>query len=194
LSLPDELRQKLLGLGASSQLFTIRPGEDCDLYLEHSIVDATYYGVASKEKLKKQYAAKMWLVEQERTVKYREIIQQQGSSLGVLPVPKLSFQKSFFKGKVLFKKEMGVGVGFKKPGDPSSFGKVYQYDFDVNKIRGPVKELVEANGWKFEQTILDYKSSRRGVSAPQQASFCSECGSKLPSGAVFCENCGQKVR
>ena len=193
MSLPDELRQKLLGLGASSQLFTIRPGEDCDLYLEHSIVDARYYGAASKEKLKKQYAAKMWLVEQERTVKYREIIQQQGSSLGVLPVPKLSFQKSSFKGKTLFKKEMGVGVGFKKPGDPSSFGKVYQYDFDVNKIRGPVKELVEANGWKFEQTILDYKSSRRGVSAPQQASFCSECGSKLPSGAVFCENCGQKV-
>ena len=193
MSLPDELRQKLLGLGASSQLFTIQPGEDCDLYLEHSIVDARYYGAASKEKLKKQYAAKMWLVEQERTVKYREIIQQQGSSLGVLPVPKLSFQKSSFKGKTLFKKEMGVGVGFKKPGDPSSFGKVYQYDFDVNKIRGPVKELVEANGWKFEQTILDYKSSRRGVSAPQQASFCSECGSKLPSGAVFCENCGQKV-
>lgn len=187
------MREKLLNLGASNQLFTIRPGEDCDLYLEHTVVDAKYYGVASKEKLKKQYEAKMWLVEDERVVKYREIIEQKSSSMGVLPLPKLSFQTSKFKGKVLTKKEMGFGLGFKKPGDPSSLGKAYQYDFDVNKIRGPVKDLVEANGWKFEQIIMDYKPSTRVVIAPQQASFCSQCGSKVDANALFCTNCGQKV-
>jgi hypothetical protein len=187
------MRERLLALGASNKLFTVRPGEDCDLYLEHAVVDAEYYGVASKEKLKKQYAAKMWLVEEERVVKYREIIEEQSSSVGVLPVPKLSAEKSFFKGKVLFKKEMGVGVGFKKPGEPSSFGKVYQYDFDVTKIRGPVKELVEANGWKFEQIIMDYKPSKRAASAPQQANYCSQCGTQLPTGTAFCTNCGKKV-
>ncbi len=180
-------------LGASSQLFTIRPGEDCDLYLEHKIVDAKYYGVASEEKLKKQYAVKMWLVDEERVVKYREIIGEQSSSAGVLPVPKLSTEKSFFKGKVLFKKEMGIGVGFKKPGDPSSLGTVYKYDFDVNTIRKPVKELVEANSWKFEQIIMDYKPSKSPAGTPQQASYCSECGSPLPTGAAFCANCGKKV-
>jgi hypothetical protein len=157
--LPESLKQQLIDLGKSNELFTIRPGEDCDLYLEHKIVDANYYGVASKESLKKQYAAKIWLVEPAHTVKYREVIDEQSTSAGVLPTPKLSFQKSFFKGKVLFQKEKGAGFGFKKPADPTSFGKVYQYDFDVTKIRGPVKQLVESNGWKFEQVILDYRPS-----------------------------------
>jgi hypothetical protein len=186
--LSADLRQKLLDLGASNPLLTIRSGEDCDLYLENKIVDAEYYGVASKEKVKKLYAAKMWLVEPERTVKYREIIKEQESSVGVLPTPKLSFQKSSFKGKVLFKKEMGVGFGFKKPGDPSSLSKVYQYDFDVAKIRGPVKELVQANDWKFEQIISDYRPP-----LGQGQRFCGQCGTALTAGASFCTNCGQRV-
>jgi hypothetical protein len=178
----------LIDLGTSNPLFTIRPGDDCDLYLAHIIVDAKYYGVASKEQLKKQYSAKMWLVEPERTVKYREIIQEQNQDVGVLPAPKLSFQKSFVKGKVLFQKEKGVAFGFKKPADPGSFGKVYDYDFDVTKIRGPVKELVEANGWKFEQIILDYQPA-----SGQGRGFCKQCGTALLSGAAFCTNCGQKI-
>ena len=152
----SDLREKLIQLGQSNQQFTITPGQDCDLYLQHSIVDAKYHGIASKEQVKKQYAAKIWIVDQERTVKYREIIQEASSSAGVLPAPKLSFQKSAFKGKVLFKKEKEVAFGFKKPADPSSFGKVYQYDFDVRKIRDPIKDLVESDGWKFEQILTDY--------------------------------------
>ena len=184
----EALKQKLVDLGTSNPQFTIRSGEDCDLYLEHTIVDAKYYGIASKEQVSKRYAAKMWLVEPERTVRYREIIQEQDRSVGVLPAPKLSFEKSAFKGKVLFKKEKGVAFGFKKPADPSSFGKAYQYDFDVSKIRGPVKELVEANGWRFEQIILDYQPARE-----QQPRFCGQCGAALLAGAAFCTNCGQKI-
>ena len=181
------LRQKLIDLGASNPLFTIRPGDDCDLYLSHTIVDSKYYGIASKEQIKKQYAAKIWLVEPERTVKYREIIQEQDQSVGVLPAPKLTFQKSFVKGKVLFQKEKSIAFGFKKPADPGSFGKVYDYDFDVMKIRGPVKKLVEENGWRFEQIILDHKPAR------QEQRFCGKCGTALPLGATFCTNCGQKA-
>jgi hypothetical protein len=135
----------------------------------------------------KRYAAKMWLVEEDRTLKYREIIQEEDRSAGVLPAPKLSSEKSVFKGKVLFKKEKGVGFGFKKPGDASSFGKAFQYDFDVKKIRDPVKQLVEANGWKFEQIILDYQRPR------QYQNFCSQCGASLAAEAAFCMNCGQKI-
>ena len=156
------LREKLIDLGTSNPLFTIRPGDDCDLYLAHTIVDAKYYGIGSKERVKKQYAAKMWLVESERAVKYREVIQEQDKSIGVLPAPKLGFQKSF--------------------------GKVYDYDFDVIKIRGPVKELVESNGWKFEQIIFDYRPA-----GGLDQRFCGQCGTALPLGAAFCTNCGQKA-
>jgi len=186
--LSEALKQKLVDLGTSNPQFTIRAGGDCDLYLEHTIVDAKYYGVASKEQVSKRYAAKIWLVEPERTVKYREIIQEQERSVGVFPTPKLGFEKSSFKGKVLFKKEKGLAIGFKKPGDPSSLGKVYQYDFDVTKIRGPVKGLVESNGWRFEQIILDYQPAQ-----VQGQRFCGECGAALTAGALFCTNCGKKA-
>jgi hypothetical protein len=189
----DEMREKLLNLGASNQLFTITPAKDCDLHLEHKIVDAKFYGVASKENLSKQYQAKIWLVEGERVVKYREIIKEKSSSLGLLSAPKLSFQTSTFKGKVLTQKEKGFGFGFKKPADPSSIGKTYEYDYDVNKIRGPVKDLVESNGWKFEQIIMDYKPSKSSTGATAQGGFCSQCGSKLEPSSAFCTNCGNKV-
>jgi len=168
-------------------LFTIRAGEDCDLYLEHKIVDAKYYGVASKEMVKKRYGAKIWLVEPERTVKYREIIEEQSGSAGILPATKLSAGKTFFKGRVLFKKEKEVAFGFKKSADPASFGKVYEYDFDVRKIRDPVKQLVEANGWKFEQIITDHQPSSK------KSAFCTECGAVVESGAKFCAKCGKRI-
>ena len=59
MSLSATIREKLIDLGTSNPLFTIRPGDDCDLYLAHTIVDAKYYGIGSKERVKKQYAAKM---------------------------------------------------------------------------------------------------------------------------------------
>jgi len=65
---------------------------------------------------------------------------------------------------------------------------VYQYDFDVAKIRGPVKELVEANGRRFEQIVLDYQPARG-----QEARFCGNCGAALTPRALFCTNCGQKI-
>ena len=182
-----DLRAKLLELGSSNQLFTIKPGTDCDLYLEHNIVDAEYYGIASKEDVRKRYGAKLWLVDNQQTVKYREIIEEKTASAGVLPAPKLTMEKSFFKGKVLFKKEKEVAFGFKKPLDPSSFGKVYQYDFDVEKIRKPVRELVQSEGWKFEQIITDYHP------LASQQKYCSQFGGPLPSSVVFCTNCGQKL-
>jgi hypothetical protein len=185
--LSEDLRQKLIELGSSSQLLTVGPGEDCDLYLEHKIVDAKYYGVASKETVKKRYVAKIWLVEPERIVKYREIIEEQSGSAGVLPAPKLSAEKTFFKGKVLFKKEKEVAFGFKKPADPTSFGKVYEYDFDIRKVRDPVKQLAEANGWKFEQIITDYQPSSK------KSAYCTECGAVVESGTKFCAKCGKSI-
>jgi hypothetical protein len=122
--------------------------------VEQMIVDAKYFGMASEERLKKTYRAKMWLDEGSREVKYQEILESQSRSVGVLPAPKLEFSKSLFKGKTLFQKEKSTAFGFKKTLDPTSFGKVYDYSYDIEKIRVPIRQVVESAGWKFTQIIL----------------------------------------
>ena len=154
LAAKSELIQTLLRLGESSQDFKITPSSDCDLLVEHKIIDAKYFGVVSEEKLKKTYRAKMWLDEGSKEVKYQEILEDQSRSVGVLPAPKLEFSKSFFKGKSLFQKEKSIAFGFKRPLDPTSLGKVYDYSFDVEKVRRPIRQAVEGAGWKFTQIIL----------------------------------------
>jgi hypothetical protein len=69
-----------------------------------------------------------------RKKKYQEILADRSSVMGVLPTPQLQFEKSIWKGKVLFKKEKGVGFEFKKPLDLGSFGKAYDFSFDTEKI------------------------------------------------------------
>ena len=150
----DDLIQSLLKLGESNSEFSIVRSEEADLLLERRIVDAKYYGVASEERLRKTYRARMWLDDAKKEVRYQEILEDQSGSVGVVPTPKLNFEKTFVKGKVLFKKEKGIAFGFKKPLDPSSFGKVYDYSYDVEKIRTPVRQIVDAAGWKFNQVIL----------------------------------------
>jgi hypothetical protein len=153
-SAKNELIEAIFTLAENNADFTALPSTDCDLQVKQKIVDATYYGVASQENVRKTYRAKMWLNDDAKVVKYQEILADTSRSIGVLPTPKLEFGKSMFKGKVLFKKERGAAFGFKKPLDPTSFGKAYNYSFDVEKIRGPIKEAVEAAGWKFEHVIL----------------------------------------
>lgn len=150
----NELVQTLLGLGENSPDFKIVPSNESDLLLEQRIVDAKYYGITSEEKLQKIYRAKIWLDEARKEVKYQEILTDQSRSVGVFPTPKLELEKSIIKGKVLFKKEKGVALGFKKPFAPGSLGKVYDYSFDIEKIRRPVRQAVEAAGWRFNQVII----------------------------------------
>ncbi len=149
-----ELMQSLLKLGENNPDFTISTSNDSDLLLERKIVDVKYYGLASEEKVAKTYRAKIWLDEGAREVKYQEILADQSRNIGILPSSKLEFKKSIFKGKVLFQKEKSVAFGFKEPFDPKSFGKVYDYSFDVETVRDPVRRTVENAGWKFNQVIL----------------------------------------
>jgi hypothetical protein len=141
-------------LGENSPDFRIASSTDSDLLLEQKIVDTKFYGVASEEKLKKVYQAKMWIDEEKKEVKYQEILSDRSSVMGVLPTPQLQFEKSIWKGKALFKKEKSFGFGFKKPLDPGSFEKMYDYSFDIEKIRKPIRQVVENAGWKFTQVIL----------------------------------------
>lgn len=150
----DDLIQILIGIGKKSQDFDVKTSNESDLVVEQRIVDVKYYGGASEEKLKKTYRAKIWLDDIQKQVTYQEILKDKTISMGILPTPKLEIEKTFFKGKVLFKKEKAISFGFRKPFDPGSFGKVYDYSFDIEKVRGPIRQAVQNSGWKFSQVVL----------------------------------------
>jgi len=46
----------------------------------------------------------------------------------------------------------GVMYGIKQL-SPLEAGKVYEYKFDVNEIRGPIILIVEENGWEWVPVV-----------------------------------------
>jgi len=194
----NDLLRQILQLGSSSSEFSVNTSNETDLVVERKIVDAEYYKLLGKEGLKETYKAYLLLDEGSREARYYEIITSEAKSAGIFPTPSLRVEKQFFKGKTLFKKESGKAWGWKKP-DPRSFGKVYDYEFDVRKIREPIKSLIEQNGWKFTQ-VLQKSNATYPASAVQSSpstssrSFCTSCGAQLSSEHNFCTNCGARIR
>jgi hypothetical protein len=194
----DDLLRRVLQLGSSSSEFTVNNSNETDLVVERKIVDAEYYKLVGKEGLKETYKAYLLLDEGRREARYYEIITSEAKSAGIFPTPSLHVEKEFIKGKTLFKKESGKAWGWKKP-DPRSFGKVYDYEFDVRKIREPIKSLIEQNGWKFTQVLQKSNATypistvEPSVSTSSQ-SFCTSCGAPLSSEQNFCTSCGARVR
>jgi len=194
----DILLRQILQLGSSSSEFTVNTSNETDLVVERKIVDAEYYKVVGKEELKETYKAYLLLDEGRYEAKYYEIMTSEAKSAGIFPTPSLHVKKEFVKGKTLFKKESGKAWGWKKP-DPRSFGKVYDYEFDVRKIREPIKSLIERNGWKFTQ-VLEKGNATYAISTAQPSvsvasqSFCTSCGAPLSFEQNFCMNCGARVK
>ncbi len=145
----NTLIHALSALNDISKPYQIVKGTESDLVAEWKIANATWYGIFSKNKLKTAYRAFLLLDELRHSVRcyeeYRSVRWSVGTS-GLEPV--VHYQKSFFGGRLLLKKTHGVGYGFRTK-DPRSAGKVYDYRFDVDEIRGPVITTVEANGWEW---------------------------------------------
>lgn len=106
------------------------------------------------DELKKSYRAFLLLDEQTHEARYNEEMtetsREAGFSSGGIS---FSGEKSFFHGKTPGSKQLGKEWGFKRGGDPTSLGKVYDYSFDVSKIRDPIKKVVEDSGWRFKQVV-----------------------------------------
>ena len=63
-------------------------------------------------------------------------------------------EKKFSAGKVFGLKEYGKVWGVKNDSYQASVGKIYDYSFDVSKVRDPIRKLIEDSGLKFKQVIL----------------------------------------
>ena len=110
-------------------------------------MDARWLGIFSKERVRKTYHAYMVLDEKKHAARYWEAI---GDVEWVAGAPRVHFQSEFFRGKIIFQKSYGVQYGVK---EDQTFGKVYEYKFDINDIRGPIRNKVLEGGWEFVEVL-----------------------------------------
>ncbi len=190
----ETLLNRLLALNDPSKPYRIIQGDDTDLVAEWNIVDANWYGIFSKNRLSKTYHARLLLDESRHSVRcFEELgsVEWTAGTSGL--VPSLHFQKTFFRGRILAQKEWAVGYGIKDVA-PLEVGKVYQYKFDINDIRGPIEAAVKENGWEWVPvTVKKYAVYQQPLTTNRQTTLCPHCGGEIRADAVFCPKCGQKV-
>ena len=143
------LIDRLLALNDASKPYHITKGVDTDLIAEWKIVDAEWYGVLNKNGLKQAYKALLLVDESRHSVRCCEELGTVSWNVGVKgPIPTVSYAQSFFRGRILYSKQYAKAYGLRKLAPPEP-GKVYEYKFDVNEIRGPIILTVEESGWEW---------------------------------------------
>jgi hypothetical protein len=158
----EKLKQKLLALNSPDLPYIIKPDAKTDLFVEWKIVDATWYAILSKERLSKTYRAYLLLDESRKSARYCEetgSVRWYAGTDGALK-PRVAFEKAFFRGRILFQKSWEVQYGIKEDGTP---GKIYEYKFDVNRVRDPIVKTIEDNGWEFVPVVRKEHATYEGM-------------------------------
>jgi hypothetical protein len=145
----EEMINRILALNDPLKPYHILTGKDTDLAAEWKIVDAQWYGIFNKSGLKRSYRALLQVDESRHTVRCYEELGSVSWTAGLQGIiPEVSYQKSFFGGRILYSKEYAKGYGLRQLAPPD-WRKVYDYKFDINEIRGPIILTVESNGWEW---------------------------------------------
>lgn len=148
----EELKRKLIALNSPELPYVIKPASETDFIVEWNIVDAKWYAIFAKERLSKSYHAYLILDESRKAARYCEetgtIRWMVGADGSLNPVA--TFQKAYFRGRILFQKSWEVQYGIK---EDLTLGKVYEYKFDVNRVRDPIVKTIEESGWEFVPVV-----------------------------------------
>lgn len=145
----EELVDRLLSLNDPSKPYRIIKGVGADVIAEWKIADAEWYGIFNKSGLKEAYRAHLLVDEARYAVRCYEELGTITWTVGLNgPTPSIHYRKSFFHGRILYKKEYAKGYGIKRL-KPIEIGKVYDYRFDIDEIRDPMIAAVEESGWEW---------------------------------------------
>jgi hypothetical protein len=156
------LIDRLLALNDTSKPYHIMKGSDTDLVAEWKIVDANWFGVMNKNGLKQAYRALLLVDESRYSVRCCEELGSVSWTVGLKgPIPAVSYARTFFRGRILYSKQYARGYGLRQL-TPTEPGRVYEYRFDVNEIRGPIIVTVEDSGWEWVPV-----TARRQATYPQ---------------------------
>lgn len=145
----DELEKKILALNDPSKPYQIANGVETDLVTEWKIANAKWWGIFNKSGLKYTYKANLLLDEGRHSVRCYEQLASIRWTTGLDgPIPHISYQRNFFGGRILYKKEWAKEYGIRQLKTLDT-GKIFDYKFDINEIRGPIIAVVEESGWEW---------------------------------------------
>lgn len=145
------LTQRLLALNAPDRPWLVRHDDKADLVVEWKFADATWWGVLAKSGLRKVYRLQLYLDEAGHRCGALDEFGEVDWSAGVLGSPRVTFQKSFFRGVQLVGRERGIAYGFTTP--TGGADKVLDYSFDIDALKQPVIEAVTAGGWTYQPVL-----------------------------------------
>lgn len=161
----EALMSRLLRLNDLAKPYSIIEGKDTDLIAEWKIADAAWFGIFSKSHFSQSYRALLLVDEERHTVRcYEELgsLEWMIGSNGLRPV--VHYRTSFFRGRILARKEIGKAYAIKSP-EGLEAGKVYDYKFDIDEIRQPIISTVLESGWEWVPvTAKRYATFKKPVS------------------------------
>jgi hypothetical protein len=137
-----ELLDRLLALNAPSKPYQILGGAE-QSYRAFLLADETRHAVRYYEEL----GTIAWTIGLEG------------------PIPVVRYAKSFFHGRILYSREYAKGYAVRQLTPPEP-GKVYDYEFNVNEIRGPIILTVEQSGWEWVPVTAKRHASCKKAEQP----------------------------
>ena len=139
---PGRLRSGLLAINRDTAPFVIRDGtpEGVDLVAEWKIVDARWYEIFAKAGLERVFRVLMKFDPARGEVR---TLDQAWDVEWRAGVPTLSLAAETFTGQ-RWERGFGTAYAFRENG---RYGEVYDYRFDTDELKDPVKEVVRRAGW-----------------------------------------------
>jgi len=148
----QRLKRLLFELNSETKPYKLAPSPETDILIEWKIADSKWFAFFGNERIKHTYRAYVLLDEPRKSVRYcEELVKVRWLAAvngGVNPV--ISYQKQFFRGKILFQKTWETQYGIR---EDLSFGKVYEYKYDIRAFRDPIRKIILENGWEFVHVV-----------------------------------------
>jgi hypothetical protein len=155
----DELVLRLLALNDEGLPYIVRTGPEADLVVEWKFADAAWWGVLAKQGMRKAYRLRLYFDESSHRASALDEFGEVEWSAGLTTAPAMHFQKTFFRGVVLTRRERGVAYGFKTPTGGGA-GKVLDYTLDVGWLKQRVTGVIVGSGWRYQPVLWAPRRAR----------------------------------
>ncbi len=136
-----DLVNQLLALNSPDQPFKISAAGN-EVVATWNLVDAQWLELFSKAGMTKNYKMVLTLDATRSTAKMVEHTADVNWSIGI---PITAMSTNWTTGTQLVNMQKGVAYGIRPN---MSVGQIYSYDFDVNRVKGPVLQVLQMAGWK----------------------------------------------